>query len=353
MTKFVMSRRGLIKAGASTALLGIAPAIITREAQAQEKVVYINTWGGPFTEAEENAFYKPFTAATGIQVKPVTPVAFAKLKAQVQTGNYEWDVTTLGDIEYEQAKVENLWEPVDFSVVDKTKIAPSAIDSHGIGSQGISTVLVYRKDKFPNGGPQSWADFWDVKKFPGNRSLINQAYTNVNYALLADGVPKDKLYPLDLDRAYKKLNEIKPHIKVWWEQGAQSQSLIKDGEVDMMCMWNARAQDLIDQGQPLQIVWNEAQFQNVFWEVPRGTPRAKLAWQFIAFSAQGKNQAEFAKRMPYGPSNPAAFDFLSKEQADKLPTSPEHMKVAFKPDAVWLGKNLGPMRERWTQWVAG
>src|SRR4051812_17931319 len=97
MTKFVISRRRLIKmSAASTALVGIAPAIIAREAQAQEKVVYVNTWGGGFTEAEDHAFYKPFTAATGIQVKPVTPVSFAKLKAQVQTGQYDWDITTFG-----------------------------------------------------------------------------------------------------------------------------------------------------------------------------------------------------------------------------------------------------------------
>ncbi len=354
MTKFLISRRRLIKVGAaSTVLAGLAPAIISREVAAQEKVVYVNTWGGGFTEAEENAFYKPFTAATGIPVKAVTPVSFAKLKAQVQTGQYDWDITTFGSVELAQGMAEGLYEPVDTSIIKAENFGPGQVLPYAVGSQGLSTLLCYRKDKFPNGGPQSWADFWDVKKFPGNRALYNQSYTIVAYALLADGVPKDKLYPMDLDRAFKKLNEIKPHIKVWWTQGNQSQQIIKDGEVDMLPLWNARAQELVDAGAPIQMVWNEAQFQDVYWEVAKGTPRAKLAWEFIAFAAQGKPQAEFAKRMPYGPTNPKAFDFLSKAEADKLPTAPDHLKVAFKPDAEWLGKNLDSLKERFAQWLAG
>ena len=89
------------------------------------------------------------------------------------------------------------------------------VRDYGITSYSLGTNLVYRKDKFPNGGPQSWADFWDVKKFPGSRCFYDRSFSCLAFALLADGVPADKLYPMDVDRAFRKMSEIKPHIKVW------------------------------------------------------------------------------------------------------------------------------------------
>ena len=135
-------------------------------------------------------------------------------------------------------------------------------------SYSLGTNLVYRKDRFPNGGPQNWADFWDVKRFPGPRCLFDRSFTCLAFALLADGVPIDKLYPMDVDRAFRKMNEIKPHIKVWWREGAQSQQLIRDGEVVMIGMWSARAIDLIEDKVPLEIVWNGAELYNANLMVP-------------------------------------------------------------------------------------
>src|SRR4051812_49030060 len=112
----VVDRRRFLKASVAAAgAVGLAPAIIGRRAAAQEKVLFVNTWGGSWTEAEDVAFYKPFTEQTGIRIRTVAPVSFAKLKAQVQSGNYEWDCSNAGMVEYEQAMHEGLLEPVDLS----------------------------------------------------------------------------------------------------------------------------------------------------------------------------------------------------------------------------------------------
>src|SRR5207247_9117368 len=104
-----------------------------------------------------------------------------------------------------------------------------------------------------------WVDCVDVQKFPGSRGLcINDSPRTLIFALIADGVPADRLYPLDIDRAFKKLNEIKPHIKVWWREGNQSQQLIRDGELYMMSIWNGRATELKQAGVPVELVWNGA-----------------------------------------------------------------------------------------------
>lgn len=331
----------------------LAPSSIVRRASAQEKTVYIQSYGGLATQAEESAYYKPFTAETGIEVRPVTPWSYAKLKAEVQSGNYEFDLSTMNPGEIFQAREEGLLEPVDWSILSRDAL-PSHMILHdmAVGTHVIGTPLCYRKDKFPNGGPKSWADFWDVKKFPGPRAMYDRSFSALAFALLADGVPRDKLFPMDFDRAFKKLDELKPHIKVWYTQGSQQQQLIKDGEVDMQPMWNARAQELIDQGVPIEIVWNGAEHQPTFWYVAKGTPRAKLAWQYIASNAKPQRLAAICTLTMYGPQNPRAFDFIAPERARVMPTWPEHLRVSFQPDFEWLGPRLNALKERWTQWLA-
>src|SRR5256886_13695633 len=278
-----MSRRRALALGAGALL---AAPVILRPARAQGRAVYVNSYGGVWESAWRKAFFEPFTAQTGIAIKTVPGVSFAKLKAQVQTRNFEWDVVNLGDVEYGQAVLEGLLEKVDREAAKADQLPPHMVRDYGITSYSLGTNLVYRKDKFPNGGPQSWADFWDVKKFPGNRSLYNSWSRAMPAALIADGVPIDKLYPLDVDRALKKLSEIKPHIKVWWTQGNQSQQLIRDGEVDMMSIWNARGSELKAQGVPVEVVWNGATITMTTWGVAKSAPNKSLAWEFIQFAVQ-------------------------------------------------------------------
>lgn len=196
-----ISRRTMMLGGAS--LLG-AP-LLARSARAQARTVYVNSYGGVWESSWKKAFFDPFTAQTGIAIKTVPGVSFAKLKAQVQTRNFEWDLVNLGDVEYAQAVLEGLLEKVDPVAARTEQLPPHMVREYAITSYSLGTNLVYRKDKFPNGGPQSWADFWNVKKFPGPRCLYDRSFTCLAFALLADGVPADQLYPMDIDRAFRKL----------------------------------------------------------------------------------------------------------------------------------------------------
>jgi len=191
-----ISRRGALALGAGS----LAAPFVGRPAWAQAKTVYVNSYGGVWETSWRKAFFEPFTAKTGIAIKAVPGVSFAKLKAQVQTRNFEWDVINLGDVEYAQAVREGLLELVDKAAAKTDELPPNMVRDYGITSYSLGTNLVYRKDKFPNGGPQSWADFWDVKRFPGPRCLYDRSFSCLAFALLADGVPPDKLYPMDMPR---------------------------------------------------------------------------------------------------------------------------------------------------------
>lgn len=345
------TRRNFLKSSAAMAAGAAMAPYVIRPAWAKGETLYINTWGGVWTRSATEAFIAPFSKETGVEVKTLSPVSFAKLKAQVRTGNYEWDVTTQGVPDCARAIRENLLEPVAKSV-DPSKLSPGAINYNGIKSHALATALSYRKDKFPNGGPQSWADFWDVDKFPGNRAMYNNAQRVLPAALLADGVPRDKLFPLDLDRAFRKLDEIKPHIRVWWKQGSQSEQLLRDGEVDMIQMWNGRAANVQSQGVDTEIVWNGAEILMVNWIVVRGTPRAELGWKYIQSAHQAERQAKFATLMQYGPANPKAFEYIDENLAKTLPTWPANAKAGYTPDPEWVGANIGDAVKRFNRWLA-
>jgi putative spermidine/putrescine transport system substrate-binding protein len=348
-----MRRRTFLKGVAATATAAFGgPLIVTGRTIAQTRTIYVNTWGGSWTAAEEAAFFKPFTEQTGIRVRTVAPVSYAKLKAQVQSGSYEWDITSITQADLLRAEREGLVEPIDWTIVRKEKLFPNAVYANGLAYCALGTNLAYRKDKFPQGGPKTWADFWDVKKFPGNRSMFNNAVRAAQFALVADGVPPDKVFPMDVDRAFKKLDQIKPHIKVWWTQGNQSQQLLRDGEVDMMVMWNARASELQQQGHPVELVWHGAAITTTMWGIAKGAPNRKAAWEFLQFAVQAKPQADFANRLYYGPTNPEAFKFVSPEVARQLPTYSENTKVAIRPDTLWEAEHTARIQERFTQWLA-
>jgi len=347
---FNPTRRRILHGAGALAVASAMPIV----ARAQSKQIVVSDPGGPYTTAYREAFYDPFEKATGIKVVSVAresqPVA--QFAAMVQTKNYVWDVTTLtlsADIPYLESK--GLLEPIGLKPTEFPDVMPEAITPNWLGVDVYSTVLAYRADKFKDNGPKSWADFWDVKKFPGRRSLRRSPLDTLEQALLADGVPLDKLYPLDVDRAFKSLDKIKPHISIWWTSGAQAMQAIQSGDVDLISTWNGRAQAAKDAGAPVTIVWNQGLYSIEGWGIPKGTPRAEAAKQFVRFCADAKRQALLTRTLAYGPTNKRAFDTISKERAPLLPTAPDNIKEMKLPSPQWWEANRQTVTERFNSWI--
>jgi len=174
---------------------------------------------------------------------------------------------------------------------------------------------------------------------------------SLEQALLADGVPLDKLYPLDVDRAFKVLDKIKPHIAVWWTGGAQSTQLLQSGEVDMTTGWNARLQAAIDGGAPAKIIWNQGLYSIEGWGLPKGGPKADVARQFVRFCSDAKQQAAYTDALAYGPTNLDAYQTISPARAKLLPTSPENLKQMAIANESWWSANRAKVTERFNSWL--
>ncbi len=205
-----------LKSGLLAAMLaaGLAAPALARD-------LTVVSWGGNYQDGQREIYFKPFAEKTG---KPLLDEAWdggiGVLQAKVKAGAPNWDAVQVEAEELALGCSDGLYEKIDWNKMGgKDKFLKSAVSDCGVGAIVWSTAIAYNGDKLKD-GPKSWADFWDVKKFPGKRSLRKGAKYTLEFALMADGVPKEKVYdvlstPEGVDRAFKKLDELKPYI-VWW-----------------------------------------------------------------------------------------------------------------------------------------
>jgi len=330
-------RRQVLKSALILGAAAVAPAIWTSRTQAQARSLVVRDPAGPYTKAMTEAFYQPFEKATGVKIDRVTAdhEPTSQVKAMVETKNYFWDVVSLSMGAYGAVDSQGLLEALDWSG-DMNEI-PKQFQRPGFLAYDVAaTTIVYNIERYGDKGPQSWAEFWDVDRFKGRRAMRRHPFDTIEEALLADGVPLDKVYPLDLQRAFRKLDQIKPHVAIWWTGGAQASQLIKSGEVDLIATWNGRAQAAIDDGAKYRIAWNQGISVVDGLCVPKGNPKAALAKEFIKFCANAERQAVFSKYIAYGPTNPNAFKFIAPERAAILPSNPKYMpNLVLQTPEAW------------------
>ncbi len=309
--------------------------------------------GGPFGPAFRKAFYDPFQKETGITIVNVAREAepTAQFKSIVETGAYIWDVCTLTLSARKILEKGDLLEPTGIKEADAPGMMAEALFPNFVGTDVYSTIFAYRTDKMGDKAPKSWTDFWDVEGFPGRRALRKNPIDTLEQALLADGVPLEELYPLDVDRAFASLDKIKPHIAVWWTGGAQSTQLLQSGEVDMISGWNARLQAAIDGGTPAELVWNQGLYSIEGWGIPKGNPKADAAREFVRFCTKPEQQALYTSELAYGPTNRKAYDSIPAERAKVLPTAPANISQMRIASEDWWSANRADMTERFNAWL--
>jgi spermidine/putrescine-binding protein len=230
----------------------LLPMLMVRPSVAQDAPLVIATWGGAYTDALTAAFAEPFTEATGTPVQFVdAPGGFnAMLEAQAEAGNVTWDIVDLGEEDAVAMIDAGLLQPIPDDVkADLIEaVGEENVTDYGISFASYGSVIVCNTAA-AEACPTTPAEFWDVENFPGRRALYGDGWSDsLVYALQADGVAKEDLFPLDVDRAFAKMDEIKPHINVWWTTGDQSQQIFRDEEVVMGILWDGRAAGLRDQG---------------------------------------------------------------------------------------------------------
>ena len=343
------------KINLTAAGIAVALSALTLPSLAQTQITVVN-FGGANANAQKKAYYEPFEK-TGTKVVAVEYNGEqAKIKAMVETKKVTWDVVEVESPDVARGCDEGLFEKLDYSKIgSKSDFVPAAVSECGIGIFVWSTVMAYNGDKLKT-APTTWADFWDVKKFPGKRAMRKGARYNVEFALMADGVKAADIYKVlatkeGADRAFKKLTELKPNIQ-WWEAGAQPPQFLVAGDVVMSTAYNGRIDAANREGKNLKITWTGGIYDLDYWVIPKGTPNKDAALKFIAFSSTPDAQAEYAKNIAYGPTNTKALAKLDAKTLANLPTAPENALSALQFNIKFWADQGEELEKRFASWAA-
>lgn len=172
---------------------------------------------------------------------------------------------------------------------------------------------------------------------------------------MADGVPTKEVYQVlatkeGQDRAFRKLDQIKPHIQ-WWEAGAQPPQFLASGDVVMSSAYNGRIA-AVKKESNLQVVWNGGIYDFDAWAIPRGAKDVDSAKRFIAFSTEPLQQKNYAERISYGPANKKAIDLLDPEVTKDLPTNPDNIVQQVAVDVTFWADYGEQLEQRFNAWAA-
>lgn len=345
-------------------VLGIA---VTNPILGHEGLIVVS-WGGAYTKSQILAYIEPYEDKTGttIYVEDYDG-GLKEISAQVESYNTTWDMVDLDLADATRGCEEGLLEKIDHSILPpapdgtpaKEDFLPGTLPECAVGQVVWSTIVAYDGNRFRDNPPQTIVDFFDIEKFPGNRGLRKSPRVNMEWALLADGVPIDKVYETlsteeGLERAFAKLETIKRHV-VWWESGSEPPQLLADGQVAMTSAWNGRIYNaIVEKDRDFVIIWDGQVWDFDLWGVPKRTRTQNLdeILDFIKFATATERLAEQSKYIAYGPARKSSMALVSEDIKPYLPTAPENARNALKIDAQWWAENEKEITRRFETWSA-
>ncbi|MET3911622.1 putative spermidine/putrescine transport system substrate-binding protein [Bradyrhizobium sp. S3.3.6] len=342
-----------------TTLLALASAAIVGQLQpASAEELTVMATGGAWQAALRQAWFEPFAKKMGIKFNEQEYTGeLGKIKAMVETGNVPIDLVTVETSTVLQGCDAGVLIRLDYSkVADRSRFLPGTALDCGVGIDVYGDVLAYDTTVLKE-APTSVLDIFDTKKFPGKRAMRKAPAQNLEWALMADGVPIADIYKVlgtsaGVDRAFKKLDTIKKDI-VWWDAGAQPPQLLASKEVVMTTAWNGRIQNAIDQDKrPFAIVWDNQIVEYDMIAIPKGAKNLDLAYKYLAYAADPEVGARLGRFIPYGPVVTDATPFVPKEVLPKLPTAPDHMKSYLVGDVEFWGDHGEDLVKRFNAWLA-
>jgi len=321
------------------------------------------SFGGAYGAAQKKHMIDPYTAKTGTKILfEDYSGGIAEIKAQVEANNVQWDVVDIEVIDLERACSEGLLEVIPRSILEpgldgvpaEKDFIPSALANEcGVGNIVWTIIYAYNDKTIGSVVPESIGDFFDLAKIPGKRAMRKRAQVNLEWALLADGVAKDKVYEVlatdeGLKRAFAKLDTIKDHI-VWFDSWSQVPQLLNDGGAVMAQSANGRIFDAIKKDKkPFTMVWDAHLYDLDVWAVVKGSKKKDLAFDFISFATGTKPLAGMPD-VAYGPTRASSAALIDPSVVPDLPTS--HLDEGVKADGIFwadYGESLG---EKFNEWL--
>jgi putative spermidine/putrescine transport system substrate-binding protein len=354
--KGYLDRRSLL---AGLAALGAVPVFGRgRTARADVKEIVLANWGGDAARFFAEAWGEPFTADTGIDVViDGSGPSGGRMMAMVDANAVTWDTCDSNGHTAIRLGRQGYFAPVDWNVVKRERILPQLHTSEwGVPNYTYAFVIAFDRSRFPDGPPETWEDFFNVRDFPGRRTLRKSVDAHIELALMGDGLPMEEVYPLDddkIERAFAKLREFRDNV-IFWGTGAESQQLLRSGEVTCGCTWHTRVTVLRSETDGrIDWTWNQAILSAGAWVTPRGNPAGDAVWDFLASMQEPDRQVHLLNLFGNGPCNPEADALVPAEMQPFNPSNPENTARMLPIDDFWYADNDDAVRTRYLDLTAG
>jgi putative spermidine/putrescine transport system substrate-binding protein len=333
-------------------------------AAAEEPLTFV-TWGGAYTRSQMLAFVLPYEQQTGRRINVLDyNGGLDEIRKQVRALNVKWDVVDVEPTDAIRGCRENLFVKINPQQLepapDGTKISedfiPGSLMECAVGTVVWSTIVAFDQKAYKNKQPKTLNDFFNTRRFPGPRGLRRTPKVNLEWALMADGVPARDVYSVletenGLQRAFAMLDRLKPNI-VWWEAGDEAPRLLETGQVVMTSAYNGRIHDAVhNRNETFEIIWDRQVWNLDLLVVPRHTRRRKQALDFIRFATASRQLAEQARHIPYGPVRRSSLKQVTPQDRAQLPTAQASFDEALPIDARWWAKHYEKINIQFQQWT--
>jgi putative spermidine/putrescine transport system substrate-binding protein len=350
-----LSRRKFLQAtgaGAGVAVLGGSfpmPAI----AQSKPTELLVASGGGDLLAGMQKAFYDEYTKQTGIKIIPQPWKGLAELKVMVEAQAWgQWDMSFMSTAEGAGAEALGLSEPIDYGIVDASGLLPEVVSKNYFLTDVSASVIGWNTDSVPDDkAPKNWVEFFDPKTATP-RGLWKSPVLTLDIAALGAGVPLDRLYPLDLEAAFKVLGQVRDKI-VWYEGGSQSQQLLTSGEMETAMMWLNRVEGSRAGGKPVKYRFDQGLLDGDTVVIPKGHPKKAALMEFAAFLASPEPQARLLDCVPIGPSNTKAIPLCDPEKLSRSAVDPKNFALTRFQDFKWWTENNERVNAEFTKWLLG
>lgn len=335
----------------------VAIFLLLTACQQQDDALTVVSLGGVHAKAQAVAFYKPFEQAHHATIIAGTYTGeMGKIRSMVETHRVDWDVVQVETANLIRGCSEGLFEPIKAtSIADPEQFVAGTFSECGVGFFTWSIIVAYDTDKLKQ-APSNWQDFWNVQKFPGNRGLQRNPMIALEAALLADGVQPQAIYtvlatPEGVDRAFKKLDELKPYIK-WWDKGSQPLPMLLAGDVVMTTTFNGRAVIAKQEGKAVGLMWQDSFYDMDNFAIVKGSQHKALAEQFIGYAIATRPQRLFSEYSKYGFVNKATAAVIDPNVLANVSNNPDTMQHAHRINSSFWVEQGEALVQRFNVWTA-
>ncbi len=290
-----------------------------------------------------------------VDVTIVGDLDYPHIEAAIKTNTVDFDIIDTDIFFAARAAKEGWLEPIDYSIVKADELVDGSADKFwtifGVGAEHVTWNTA---GPMGENGPKTWAEFYDVAKFPGSRALRSGAFQTLPGAALGDGIAPEDLYPLDLDRAFKSLDRVKHLVVKWPDDGQSMENLTVAGEADMVNLYTNRCVTLKRAKRPIDFRMAQATREDGGWIIPAAAPNKVAAQHVMAVILNTPEfNTQFAQELFIGTTNIAGMDAVQADIKPLLTTSPENYKLLAPCDNGWWAENEAMATKRMTEWLLG